>query len=492
MDRVFLIDPATSRSFSYGQFLQSAAALAEHLRVQGLISGDRLAILLKNSPEFAATYFACLYLGIAAVPINPALHHSEIEFILKNSGAKFLLLSPETEPLLARSSIPKLRLSRLEELPSGARSWESLEGFSEKDIFSIVFTSGTTGQPKAVCHKIKGLIRNAALFNEIHGIGPQNRFYHILPMSYTAGFFNLLLSPFLAGSSVVLSDGISSKLALEFWHIPVRYEVNTLWLVPTVVSMLLKVDRDEEGLEYCQKKITHAFIGTAPLPLQTRRKFQSRYGTTLLESYGLSETLFVTTNSRGRKIREDSVGHPLDGIEIKIKDESGCDLHTGQEGEIFIKTPDLMAGYLDYQSLKTAPAPTQEFSSGDIGLLGNSGELYITGRKKDLIIRGGIKVSSQAIENVLAKLSVVEEVIVVGIPHEIQGEEIVVAIQFKLGYNLRSQQDQLVSYCQENFSALSQPTRFVEIDKLPLGLTGKIQKKKIREMLIKNALGVST
>ena len=225
---------------------------------------------------------------------------------------------------------------------------------------------------------------------------------------------------------MVLAEGISTKLALDFWRIPVHYEVNTLWLVPSVVSMLLKVDRDEEGLEYCKKKITHAFIGTAPLPLQARVEFQSRYGVTLLESYGLSETLFVTTNSHRREIMVGSVGYPLDGIEIRIKDESGCNLPPGHKGEIFIKTPDLMAN----QTLNTSQ---EAFPSGDIGFLGDSGELYITDRKKDLIARGGIKISPQTIENMLAKLSVVEQVAVVGIPHEIQGEEIVAVIRFKPG-----------------------------------------------------------
>ncbi len=306
-------------------------------------------------------------------------------------------------------------------------------------------------------------------------------------MSYTAGFFNLLISPWLAGAGVVLTRGLDPRLPLEFWENCIRYDVNTFWLVPTLMAMLLKVDRDERGPLHCRDKVKNIFVGTAPLTVRLRRAFEDKYGVRVWESYGLSETLFVTTNSRARPVRDGSAGYPLPGVRLRIKDEAGRDLPAGREGEIFIETPDLMAGYLEEGTGRLQP-PASSFASGDMGRVGPDGELYITDRKKDLIIRAGYNVSPQAVENVLLSHPAVEQAAVVGAPHELQGEEIVAAVKLRPGRGLAAELPSLEALCRDRLGVQSRPSRFVELSDMPMGATGKVQKRTIREMLLKGEL----
>lgn len=497
--RVFLTDPVAGRSVTYGEFGRLASGLARRLRQEGVRPGDRLAACLDNSVEYAAFYFSCALLGTTAVPLNPALHAADMGFILKAAGAKRLFFSPRLEPALASLETGGLRRTilsfspegkgglALSELPDDLSDWENLPASAGENIFSLMFTSGTTGRPKGVAHRLGSLVRCAAAFNTEHGVAPEDNFYHVLPMSYTAGFFNLLISPWLAGAGVVLTRGLDPRLPLEFWENCVRCGVNTFWLVPTLMAMLLKVDRDERGPRHCREKVKNVFVGTAPLTVKLRRAFEEAYGVRVWESYGLSETLFVTTNSRARPVRDGSAGYPLPGVRLRVRNESGEDLPVGQEGEIFIETPDLMAGYLEEGTGDLRP-PAAPFASGDMGRIGPAGELYITDRKKDLIIRAGYNISPQAVENALLAHPAVEQVAVVGVPHELQGEEIVAAVKLRSGRGLAAELPSLEALCRDRLGVQSRPSRFVEMSDMPMGATGKIQKRAIREMLLNGAL----
>lgn len=502
----FLIDSVSDRVFSFEVFHRLACSLAMELLRRNIIRGDKIAIVLNNSVEFAALYFACLYTGSVAVPINPQLHKRDIEFLLRNSGAKMVVYSPVTEKLLSpeflhnKNDIHRLclltqsdrrQMDYVEGIWSADAASEHINEFkpfddlSPGDIFSIMFTSGTTSLPKGVVHRIKALLENAILFNEELGFGPENCFYHVLSMSYMAGFLNTLLCPFLAGSSVVVSPVFDARLALKFWEAPIKYNVNTLWLVPTILSALMQVDRSRAGLAYCREHIKTICVGTAPLPLKLKSEFEDRYGVELLESYGLSETLFVATNSKKVEYLPGSVGCALRGIALKIVRDQGSELPYTEEGEIWINTPYLMAGYLDYKTLQPDGLTLGEwFPSGDIGHLTPDGHLFITGRKKDLIIRGGINISPRAIEDVLIEHESIEDVSVLGIPHSFYGEEVVAVVKLKAGYNLDAVRPALDILCRKNLSSICVPTRFLKVDEFPRSTTGKIQKALLRDSVI--------
>lgn len=504
-DRVFLIDSIKNDFVSFGEFHRLACKLAERILEKGIQHGDRVAIILNNSPEFAMLYFACLYLGVAAVPINLQLHKREIEFILRNSGARMAIYSPSTKELIPPTLFEQDVLTFFCLLPKGedeakprkgdawsvydkvtknVDGWKPFKDVFPDDLFSLTFTSGTTSFPKGVPHRIDSLLRSAVSFNKELDFSPENRFYHVLSMAYMAGFLNTLLCPFLAGSSVVISRAFDARLAINFWDAPVRFGVNTLWLVPTILQTLMRIDRSRTGPAYSRGRVSTVCVGTALLPLKLKRDFEEKYGVQLLESYGLSETLFVTTNSKNIDYLPGSVGKTLPGIALKIVDEFGAELPIGKDGEIWVRTPLLMTGYLNHQTFHPdAMDPLEWFPSGDIGHLGSDGHLFITDRKKDLIIKGGINISPRLVEDVLMEHKSILQVAVVGLPNEFYGEEVVAIMELKAGYTLDGVRQALDVLCKENLNAFSVPTRFFQLDDYPKSTTGKIKKAELRKLL---------
>lgn len=502
-DRPFLIDAKTGRSITYGQLHDMACALGAHLQGRGLAKGDRVGIVLHNSLEFAVLYFACLYSGIVTVPINPVLTSRETSFILSNSGAKHLFT---TSDLLKNIPVPEdfqvflldapdardtpFESLAINDLPK-AKGFQPLHGIRAEDPLTIVFTSGTTAMPKGVAHRIADLIDNARLFCKVLEIGPENRFYGILAMTYLGGYYNLLLLPFAAGASVVLSRAFDASSALRFWTPAIEHGVNTLWLVPSIMSILLETDKGEKGKQFCRENVIKALVGTAPLQASLKKEFESRYDLTLYENYGLSETLFISTESPHANRIEGGIGQVMPGIQVAIKDEKGSPLPHGEEGEIFVSTPFLMEGYLDLDTC--APAVIDRgsfFPTGDIGIFSGAGDLAITGRKKDLIIRGGINISPAVIEEAIQRAEGVATCAVVGVPHRFSGEEIVAVIRLVEKHEFGQVRQDLETSLKTSLSKHQLPAHILEIDSFPLSSTGKIMKNKLRTIVM-SKLGIT-
>jgi long-chain acyl-CoA synthetase len=511
-DRPFLLDSVQDRLFTFRGFHEHAWGAAERLRQEGVRRGDRVVLLLPNCSELAVLYFACVYLGAVAVPVNSVLNRADVSFIVEHSGAQLVLCAGSMrakvdERLLSRcgARLACVRVGHdsegetvgeLDLQPQAGRralgdGWEPLMGVSSEDLISITYTSGSTGRPKGVAHRIRDMIGNAERFCRAMEIGEEHRFYSVLPMTYMAGFFNLLLLPFFAGASVVITRGFDERAIGQFWRTAIRWECNTLWLVPSLLAILLKLDRGTDGERFCRSSVRLALVGTAPLPERVRQEFEHRYGLTLHESYGLSETLLVSTSAPARPAPVGSVGRVLPGVEVTLADERGEPVSAGAEGELLVRSPDLMAGYVQFvkdansHSPRVGPEMDSEgwFATGDIGRFDGDGMLWITGRRKDLIIRGGINVSPRAIEEVLEEHEAVAEAAVVGIPHDVYGEDIAAVVRLKAGFNLSEVQGTLRAFCRERLNPTQQPGLFLEIDEFPLSPTGKVQKGKLRDLI---------
>jgi len=503
-DRTFLIDSLAERTFSYAEFDALARDLASTLRARGVGHADRVAILLENSAEFAILYFACLYLGAVAVPINTLLHREEIDLVLRIAGARLIAHSKKSLDLFDAVAMEKADASLFlveEGVDAGSTGWAAsgraaaadpdwrpLQGVKPTDLFSITFTSGTTSAPKGVAHRIESLLGNASWIHEGLGLGSEDRMLHVFNMAYMAGFLNTLLCPFMSGGSVVLARAFDARTMLRFWEPAIAHRANTFWLAPTMLTALLRFDRNPAGAEFSREHVKTVCVGTAPLPSSTKREFEDRYGVTVLESYGLSELLLLTSNSRRHPIAEGSVGRLLGEVEIEIVDDGGNALSNGEDGEILVRTPQAMSGYIDSERRELIPLdPSEWFPSGDIGHLSDVGDLYITGRKKDLIIRGGMNISPRRIEDVLLEHPAVSEASVVGVEHEFYGEEVVAAVRLLGGYRLDDVRAELESVCKSHLSAVSMPNRFVEVSEFPMSVTGKVQKAKLAEALSGNS-----
>jgi long-chain acyl-CoA synthetase len=503
-DREFLIDSKTEEHITFNELHDYACSIAKDILGKGLKKGDRIVVLLDNSIDTALLYFGCLFIGVITVPINPIYTREEISYFLRHSNARTVVVSDDTiekidVEVMRKSNVSILKLVNnkitsasmnvepwnLRTLKKADDTFQPFKDISPDDTMTIIYTSGTTAQPKGVVHRISDLIDNARLFTKELGIGSENRFYGILSMTYLGGYYNLLLLPYVAGASVVLARTFNAQSALDFWRIAIKYEVNTLWLVPTIMSILLKMDRGSDVESFCKERIKCALVGTAPLSYKLKQSFESRYGLVLYENYGLSETLFISTNSPQVPRLDGCVGRVLPGIQVTILDNNGGAMPYGEEGEIFVRTPYLMEGYYNAENGGADYIHNTEwFGTGDIGVLTANGDLFISGRKKDLIIRGGINISPAAIENILHENPAVEQAAIVGVPHEILGEDIVAVLKLKDGFIFHEAVNSIKEYSRERMGAGRDIGHFLEIDEFPLGPTGKILKQRVREIVL--------
>ncbi|HUB01690.1 MAG TPA: class I adenylate-forming enzyme family protein [Terriglobales bacterium] len=499
-ERVFLVDAFTGRELTYAEFHNQATAVAAYLTERGVRRGDRVATVVPNCTELAIVYFACLYCGAAIVPVNPNLGVSEAGYILTNSGPKCtivtasarrkfegvlreVILLSTSQDAAAASDEPIIHLDRL----TSSSTFVPLSEASDDDLALVVYTSGTTAKPKGLAHHIGRMVRNATVFADAQGLDSGSRFYLTLSMAYMGGIYNLLLLPFLTGASIVVDHVFDARSSLSFWEKVTKFDVNTLWLAPTILSILLKMDRGHLGENYCRSAIKKTFVGFAPLPQKVKVEFEKRYGVGLIENYGLSETLFVT--ARSQALAEETadvqgyVGEPLPGIRLRVSADNGSVVPSGEEGEIQILTPDVMAGYISESGDLQRVDAGAWFSTGDYGRLHWGNSLSITGRKKDLIIRGGVNVSPAAIEETLLHAAHVSDAAVVSVPHEVYGEDIVAVLKLEPGFDLDSVLDAIMAQCKQTLAAHQQPSRYMAIDEFPRTSNGKIQKIRLRELV---------
>ena len=494
-NRPFLIDAATSREISYGEFHRLACDLAAELQRRGIQRADRLAVMFPNGCELAVLYFAAMYVGATLVPMNPNLSHGDIEYIVSCARPRLIVAHASCINKLRESGLqPLVCLRAAQGEPTGEDSislgslsrvseFHPLESVTADDFLVIMFTSGTTARPKGLVHRIGRMFRNAMSFAEMHGVVEDSRFYLTLSMAYMGGFYNLLILPFLRGATVVIDNVFDARSSLSFWERVRRYRVNTLWFAPTVMSILLKMDRGQTGEEYCRQAMRHVFVGFAPLPLKLKQEFEGRYGVRLIENYGLSETLFVTARSLSAPANAGYVGEAIPGVRLRVMNDDSTPLAANGEGELQVQTPDLMAGYLAEDGSVAELDAAEWFSTGDLSRLDENGSLSITGRKKDMIIRGGVNISPAAIEDVLLHAAGVADVAVVSIPHELYGEDVVAVLKLEPGVQLESILQKVIAQASRELAVHQQPARYIAIDDFPRTSNGKIQKARLRELV---------
>jgi acyl-coenzyme A synthetase/AMP-(fatty) acid ligase len=496
-EHVFLVDAITGHEITYGEFHRQACVLAAELRRRGTRKGDRIAVMVPNCCELAALYFACIYLGAVIVPMNPALSKSDVQFILASCKPALIIASATCASTVKSLHANVLELMTASDAIKNSTGLDQitiedldpeidfvpLETADGEDLVVIMYTSGTSAKPKGLAHKLGRMFRNATAFASAQGIAQDSRFYLTLSMAYMGGLYNLLVLPFLCGASVVVDHVFDARSSLHFWDKAKNNNVNALWLAPTVLSILLRMDRGRTGEEFCRKSVRHAFVGFAPLSLKVKDEFETRYGVRLIENYGLSETLFVTARSERSLGGSGYVGEVLPGVKLRTVNEEEEPTVSGIDGEVQILTPDLMAGYLDANGDLMEMDASAWFPTGDVGHLDDRGSLFITGRKKDLIIRGGVNISPAAIEEALMHLQGIADVAVVSIPHELYGEDIVAVLKLETGVELESILDSVVAHAKCTLAQHQQPARYIAIDEFPRTANGKVQKARIRELV---------
>jgi long-chain acyl-CoA synthetase len=471
--------------------------LANSLARLGLHPGQKILLMLPNIPEFVISYFAILKPGGVVVPINVLYKAREIEFLLSDSEAIALITCTEflDEALEAYRNVETCKhlilVDFAREAPaigdSGARRFDDLlrAGSSDFEIVAtspedtavIGYTSGTTGKPKGAelshfnlfyqCRVLPELIDEPRKNDEVR--------LAVLPLFHSFGQSCIMNTVLAMGSTMTLMPRFEPAKAMEVIQ---RDRVTHFAAVPTMyLTMLNHPDRakyDLSSLRMCGS-------GGAPIPLDTLEAWQRSYDCTIREGYGLTETSPTATWSQGPVTpRFGSCGKPISGCQIKIVDDHGNTLPPGKEGEVLIRGVNVMKGYYKQPEATAQILKNGWFYSGDIGKLDEEGYLYIVGRKKDMILRGGFNIYPREIEELLYEHPAVAEAAVVGVKHEELGEEVKAVVYLKPG--CAASETEIQAYCKERIAAFKYP-RIVEIRDTPLpkGPSAKILKRELIE-----------
>ncbi|MUL83937.1 MULTISPECIES: long-chain fatty acid--CoA ligase [unclassified Mycolicibacterium] len=468
-------------TLSYAEFDSAAARVATFLDRAGIEPGDRIGIMLPNTPAFAVVFYGIMRRGAIAVPMNPLLKAREIEFYLSNTGAKALFATPAfaqeatAGAAAAEATSWLVDDASLAELIDGLPEQAAPVSREDHDTAVVLHTSGTTGKPKGAELTHAGLHRNAEVtMRTLVQIGQDDVVMGALPLFHVFGLTCGLQCSVLAGATLALIPRFDADAVMRMIE---RHDVTVFEGVPTMFSALLAVAANYPDSATATLRICAS--GGAALPVQVLTDFEKTFGCPILEGYGLSETSPVACfNHPGRIRKAGSIGTPIEGVEMRVVDAEGSVLPTGEAGEIQIRGHNVMKGYWDLPGA-TAEAVSSDgwFATGDIGKTDDDGMFYIVDRKKQLIIRGGLNVYPREIEEVLYEHPAVAEAAVIGIPHDTLGEEIGAAVALKDG--AEAQPEELRDFVKRQVAAYKYPRRVWIVDALPKGPTGKIQRRDI-------------
>ena len=466
-------------TYTFGRAHALVKRLAKRLREEhGLQPGDRVGLWLKNCPEFIFSLFGILLAEGVVVSINSFLTLDEVGFILGDCEAKVLISEASMAEGTAklRERLPQLDVIEVESLgqaePEVPNDYFAL-GQAPEDLALIIYTSGTTGKPKGAMLSHQNLMCNVAAVMEAVDIRLDDRMAVLLPMFHSFTMTVGLLLPMTQGVSII---------AIKSLHPPkniiaeiMQNEATVMPAIPQLYRALVNVDLPADlPLRVC-------LSGAAPLPVEVLNAFRERVGIPLLEGYGLSETSPVAcTNPLHGTQKAGSVGVPIRGVEFQIRNDAGEVLPVGEPGEICIKGHNIMMGYWNNPEATEASIKDGWLLTGDIGRLDEDGYIYITDRKKDMLLVNGINVYPREVEEVIYQFDGIKEAAVVGVSDPRKGEMVVACVAPVEGREL--DETALLAFLKTKLAAYKLPRKVMKMEALPRNATGKILKTNLREI----------
>jgi long-chain acyl-CoA synthetase len=476
---------------TYAQVNAAASQVASALAARGIGPGDKVALSCPNLPYFPVVYFGILKAGATVVPLNVLLTEHEIVYHLRDSGAVAYFCFEGTAQLpmgtAGRAAFESVdgcehfilitARGGVAEFTAGhPMSFETVQT-SETDTAIVLYTSGTTGTPKGAELTHSNMVQNALLVNRLFEATPDDIYLVTLPLFHVFGLTVQLNGGLVAGATLVMMTRFEPAAAFTLLQ---DENVTFFAGVPTMYWALLHSEAAETAdVKKIAGNLRLCVSGGSALPVEVLKEFEARFGVTVLEGYGLSETSPVATFNRlDRPRRAGSIGLPVWGVEVKVVRPDGTECDTDEAGEIVIRGHNVMKGYLGRPEA-TAEAIDKHgwFHSGDLARRDADGYLFIVDRIKDMIIRGGFNVYPREIEELLVTHPDVSLAAVVGVPHESHGEEVKAFVIRVPGASVS--EAELVAWCKERLAAYKYP-RIVEFrDSLPMTATGKILKREL-------------
>jgi long-chain acyl-CoA synthetase len=468
------------RTISYPELADQAGRVAAMLQNRfGVQPGDRVALWLKNRPEFVAAVLGVLQAGAVLVPVNNFLKPDEVGYILNDAGADVLI----TESDLAaaegalRSHRPALRMLGVEEfdaLPEpDALAGPPSDSRQQSDLAVIIYTSGTTGHPKGAMLSHGNLLHNVASCRIVLQAIAEDRFVVILPLFHSYMMCVGLLLPLLTGGAMILVKSLHpvKNLLAEV----IRNHGTILPAIPQFYRSLVQAAIQEPlPLRVC-------ISGAAPLPVQILKEFEAKFGIPLIEGYGLSEASpVVSKNPLNGDRKPGSIGLPIPNVEMSVQDEQGNHLGDGLVGEICVRGGNVMLGYWNKPEETARAMRAGWLLTGDVGYRDTEGYYYITDRKKDMLLVNGINVYPREIEEVLYQLPGVKEAAVIGVPDPRRGEQAVAFVS--ASENVTLDERAILNFVRGKLADYKVPRHIKFLPALPRNATGKILKTELRKL----------
>jgi acyl-CoA synthetase (AMP-forming)/AMP-acid ligase II len=480
-DAVALSAPSRIPPLTYRALREHVAAITKWLASQGIGPGDRVGIVLDNGPEMA-TAFLSIASAATAAPLNPTYRAEEFEFYLSDLGAKLLVVAAgKDSPALAvaeKLGVPVARLTPHPEQGAGSFSLASERGGMPKsvraatpdDIALVLHTSGTTSRPKIVPLAHKNIAASAANIRNTLALTAQDRGLVIMPLFHIHGLIAALSAPLSAGGEVCCTPGFN---ALKFFAWLDERKPTWYTGVPTMhQAILLRAPGNAEVV--ARHRLRFIRSSSSPLPPTVIAELERVFGVPVVEAYGMTEAAHqMASNPLGGPRKPGTVG-PSGGPEIRIVDDKGGTVPRGQTGEIVIRGPNVMTAYENNPKANADAFHGEWFRTGDQGTMDADGYVSITGRLKEIINRGGEKISPREVDEIIMEHPAVHQCVTFAMPHDMLGEDVAAAIVLRQGKAATDKE--LRDFASARLAPYKVPRKILILTEIPVGATGKLQR----------------
>jgi oxalate---CoA ligase len=449
----------------------------------GIGRGGRVAIVLPNGPEMAAAFLA-IGAGTATAPLNPAYREDEFDFYLSDLEPRALVLAAGAEgsarAVAARRGIPIIELEAQQDRPAGFFRLRAGNGVDAApsgtmaepdDVALLLHTSGTTSRPKLVPLSQRNIMASARHIGATLALTPADRCLNIMPLFHIHGLIGAVLSSLAAGGSVFCTPGFN---ALKFFGWLDDAAPSWYSAVPTMhQAILARAERNQEAI--ARRKLRFIRSSSASLPPPVMAELEQTFGCPVIESYGMTETSHqMTSNPLPPRPRKPGTVGLAAGPEVAVLDEAGRLAPAGATGEVVIRGPNVTAGYVANPTANAGAFTDGWFRTGDQGVLDADGYLTITGRLKELINRGGEKISPREVDDLLMTHPAVAQAVTFALPHDKLGEEVAAAIVLREGRTATERE--LRDFVSSRLADFKVPRKMVFLAEIPKGATGKLQR----------------